>query len=508
MYKNIVNHSLRYIAKEAIKQSEFLGNVSDNRLRNIVLANVDLLCQNQEIKFRKSTDLGMAVNQFSRLVSEDNLTETSFKEAINEEGFNQLGSTVNKIVDSIKKNLYEAREELVFYKSAVTTIMEKYDIMFEKYHNPSPTKSYLNQTLGYEEWTNISILGEEASIIEEVNKVSGIEDDNKVALNLLSSFINKLNNNHILASKKNTQTTLDEKKKQDLSEAFSAASGISLKECRSLLDTVVSKNGINYYISFLQSVTNGLRVGYFDEVTSMINRIYKFTKAYNKVIVNGKEKELFLDSETVKYNVGQLQEVLKGLIYVKSFYRYNLWKNMLILPNGKVNKDLMDEAESAGISKNILRLYVHRTDFSKGRTSFSINEINNTLSYYKKQQEGDDVKAAQQAKLNLSSAQKAAFSFAMREYLRVNKINVSNDFIDSVASSTINLKNPPEYGFYKILMKVKAPKKITSTLYDEFGKAFSDLVNETENIDNRMLEETQAAVLTKYINNFMVENYC
>lgn len=496
---------LQYITKESIRKSTFLDDVSDNRLRNIIKNNIDSIVNETEVtKFKKSNDLGMVINH---LLTKD-LTNFDFTSYVESNHSVPVTVALNNTSDAFKKKLQEAKLELSNLHNSVTDLLNKYEVIFNKYVSPNTNKSYLNTILNYEEWRDVNVLGDESTIIEEVNKVNNVEDDAVVSLSILDNYLNKLKLIHQDKSKVIKQLTLDENKKDAITAAISTTSGLSLREARLIFDTIISRNGINYYISLIERMNNGTTVNYYNDITETLLKLNKFLRGYNKVIVAQDNKDTYLDNDTVKYNVSQLQNVTKGLIYAKCFYRYNLWSKLIILPNGKINKDLMEKAEKNNISKNTLRLFVHRTDFTKGMSYFTIDNIVNSVEHYKKQQANDDNQATYNNQLNSNKTKLLAFTTVMNDFCRTHKINNKADFIQAVGKEVTDLNKPIEYGFYKILFAVNNYSVITKDLYEEFSKAFVDLHAQNDEISKRAIQETQAVVLTKYINKFIIENFC
>ena len=504
---DILKSTLQFITKESIRKSGFLSEMSDNRLNNIVKNNVsNIVDESNKTKFKKNNNLGITFDQVIPSFLKDETL--SFKEYIEDKHHVPFVLSITNTIEAFSSKMNTAKEELSSMHNTVNELINKYNIIFNKYTSTSNNKSYLSTILNYEEWKDISLLGPETTIIEEINKLNNDYDDSKVSLAYLDNFINKIKLSHIEKSKDIKQLVLDETKKDTIIEKIASASGLSLRITRQMFDTVISKNGIQFYISILERMNNGTTVNYFNDITETLNRLHKFLRGYNKVIVPQDNKETFLDNDTIKYNVTQLQEVEKGFIYVKSFYRYHLWRKNIILPNGKINKDLIEKAEKNNVSKNTLRLFVHRTDFTKGSSYFTIDNINNSLDHYKKMQANEDNQTAYNNKMNNDKTKILAFSNVLNEYCRVNKIKSMEQMIDGVSKEIVNSNKPMEYGFYKVLFHMKPSNVITKDLYEEFGKAFSELTDESEDVTKRTVQEVQAVVLTKYINKFMIENFC
>lgn len=496
---------LQYITKESIKKSNFLDDVSDNRLRNIIKNNIDVTMNETEVtKFKKTNDLGMVINH---LLTKD-LSNFDFNNYVQDNDSSPVTTVLNSTTDAFKNNLQLAKLELSNLHNSVTDLLNKYDIIFNKHMSPNNNKSYLNTILNYEEWRDVSMLGDETTIIEEVNKVNKLEDATTVSLSILDNYVNKLKLMHQEHSKDIKQLVLDEGKKDVISAAIASTSGLSLRDTKLMFDTIISRNGVNYYISLIERMNNGTTINYFNDITETLLKLNKFLRGYNKVIVAQDNKDTYLDNNTVKYNVSQLQNVTKGLIYAKCFYRYNLWQKLLILPNGKINKDLMERAEKNNISKNTLRLFVHRTDFTKGMSYFTIDNVVNSLDHYKKQQTNDDNQVTYNNQLNSNKTKLLAFTTVMNDFCRTHKINGKSDFIQAVGKEITDLNKPTEYGFYKVLFAVNNHSVITKDLYDEFSKAFAERLTQNDEITKRTIQETQAVVLTKYINKFVIENFC
>ena len=497
---------LSYVTKEVLTKSEFLPSVSHNRINNIVKNNIKQVLDEKKIfAIKITTDLGLVANSLSSVITTEDFNEASLKEYFEEDN-SIISDTYNEIVSVMSEKLASVKKELNLIHSVGSSLVDKVNILFNKYNtNPPGTTSYKEFSLSYEDWKDVSYLGPEDEVIQELNSYLN-KDRDDISLTVYFNFISKMNNDLLHQTKELNSCIIPEEKKEKIFNAVASYSGLALKHCKDMLNIILDKNGITRLFSSLE-VHSGLTVQKFNELTNLMTKIHKFHNSYDKKVTSQNDAELFLDNPTVKFNLAYLENVKKALIYIKSYYRYQHWNNFIILPTGKVNNDLIEKAEANGIDKNTIRLFVSRTDFSSAK-HFTIDVIKSQKENYLSAQQREEEKKRQEFLTNEKGARQLAIQTVLKDYLTSKKVSNAFDLSNAFAREVIVYNQPTEYGIYKAVLQNESIDSWTKEIFDNLGEELGNLSKQAEEVTQRMVQEVQGNVAAKKITNFIIDNYC
>lgn len=498
---------LSFLTKEILTRSEFIPEISHNRINNIVKNNLTKIMDEKKVTtLRHNTDLAIVAKNLNMFISQEDFNEGEIKTYLKEDETSLTSSTCNEMITVIADKLKDVKKELNNIHTVGSSLIEKVDILFKKYNlNPPGTSSYKELALMYEDWKDVGYLGPEDTIIEELNNHLNKERDD-ISLTVYFNFMSKIKNDHSIQTKDFKSCIIPEEKKEKIVQAISTYSGLSLQNCKDMLSIVLDKNGLNRLLSSME-VNSGLTVQKFNQLTDLLVKLHKFQNAYDRKITSQKEEDLFIDNEMVKYNLTNFESIKKALIYIKSYYRYQHWQNFIILPTGKINNDLLEKAQAVGIEKDTLRLFVSRTDFSKA-VFFSIDVINKQKENYLAAQVKDEDKRRLEVLTNEKGARQLAIQTVLKYYFQSKKINNAFDLSTAFAREAINLNQPNDFVIYKAVIQREVENNWTKEIFDELGEEFAKLSNQAENINTRMVQEVQGGVAAKKIITFLADNYC
>lgn len=498
---------LSFITKEILTRSEFIPDVSHNRINNIVKNTLVKIIEEKQIKsLRPNTDLALAAKNLNMVISKEDFTEHEIKGYLKENESSIITETCEELITSFATKLSDIKKDLNNIHKVGSSLIEKVDILFKKYNlNPPGTSSYKELTLTYEEWKDVSYLGPEDTIIEELNNILHKERDD-ISLTVYFNFLSKMKNDLSVQTKELSSCILPEEKKDKIAQAISTYSGLSIKNCQEMLSITLDKNGIDRLLSSMD-VNSGLTVQRFEHLTDLLVKLHKFHNAYDRKVNTQTDKELLIDNEMVKYNLSFFENVKKALIYIKSYYRHQHWQNFIILPTGKINSDLLEKAQSVGVDKDTLRLFVSRTDFSTA-VFFTIDVINKQKEKYVAAQNKDEDKRRLESIINEKGARQLALQTVLKDYFNSKKINNAFDLSTAFAREGVNQNHPTDFVVYKAVLQQETSNAWTKEMFDNLGEEFTKLSSQAENVTTRMVQEVQGGVASKKIITFLADNYC
>lgn len=496
------------MVKDSIRKSGFLSSVSDNRLNAIIENNItNIIGASGKTGFKKKSDLAIAVEHLSNAYAKDP-SPKAIKELMYAKHSPLASGSYDQVTSAFQNKLSAAHSELGAIKDAVASLMQKFESNEKKFLKGEKEKSYKDTPLKYEDWNVTSHLGPEDTLIDEINSAYGGGDEPTIMA--YDAYVNKIHLKADHTAKELKVVVLPQERKDAIVSAISSASGLSLQVTRWFCDALFSPEGMKHFTSDLCNLTSRFNVDAFEYVSVTCSKIQKFFRGYNKVVVPKDNEATYLDNDTVKANIQTLQAAQKGYIYYLCNLRYNNWKKLLILPNGSINQDLKDVALSSGVTKDDLRLFVHQKEYANVGACVTVDYITQKKDFLLNLHNKEMEHKATLATINEKETMLAAFDVTIRDYLKANNTHGKMDTLahyvaQEVASCTLS----PEYGFYKIVMEEKGTSPLSKSIFEEFGKGFTSLASQCEGApDKRMVEETQAAVLTNFIGKFIVDNFC
>lgn len=497
-----------HIVKAAIRKSGFLDDVSDNRLNAIITNNLEPIFQDKQ-SFLKRSPLAVAVEHFGTAAGNDPDDKT-IKSLIFEKhsviGSDVIDSTIGAFADK----LAVAKKELSQAHIAVEDLVAKFQASYERYKQPDKKTLINNINLPEESWVETTFLGPEDLLISEINNSTGFggNEDHLPLRQAYDTFINglQLRIDHYTPMQK--AVILPEERKTAIVDAITSVSGLTRKTTAELVAALLSAEGVKGYLDEIKAIPmSSLHTG-LEQTKNLITYFNKFTKGYNNVIASQESVETYLDHPTVKANINHFRDMQKGLTYYLSFQRYCTCKNIVILPTGKLNKDLRDHAKEMSISKDTMKQAVHFFDVKSPAINLTLDALISNKELLQKMYDNTVEHEQLVNKLDEKGTRKAAFEAVASAYLVKNgTFGYMGDYAKHLVSEVGDSDYTAEYGFYNLVMMEKNVAPLSKTLYNEFSSQFSQLAAAGEPT-KRTVEEAKAIVLTKNIGKFLADNFC
>lgn len=492
------------IVKDTLDESGILSDMTNNKIKNIVRNCVtSQVGVGQFTKLANNSTLALIAKHFQPIIEQDDFSPAVLKKEM-EDDFSQASVSYKEMVNLFGSNIAEAIKSLQKLHEVGSSLVDRYNTLYTKYQtNPPGINSYKDFSLTYDEWKDVSYMGPEDMVISELNNYLNSKNTSDITVTVSINYCSKLSNTIVQETKDFKSVIMSEEKKDAICNEISTSSGLSLKSTRMIFETLLSKNGMNGLISKMDG-RKGLTIDFYNQITDLLSAIHKFQNGFDRKMKKNENKDLLLEDETIKYNFTFLNNIKKGLIYLKCYYRFVQWEKFLILPTGKVNGDLLDKAKASGIDKDTIRLFVSRTDF-KQNSSFSIQNILEKKDLYLKLQNRDEEKAKQEIIQNEKNIKQAALQQIVCDYLKGQKIENYMTISGTFSKEAVNLNHPAEQAIYKAILTFGNVNNFTKKMYEKMGEELAKLSSQTEIIEKRNVQEVQASVVTNMITALILE---
>ena len=498
---------LNYITKQVIAGAKLTSAVSHNRMNNVITNNIDqTITMSGFTAFSPNTDLGLVVEHYTNRVVNENVSDEKFIDAMIREDYSRIGTTtINSIIKAFITRLDKSFDTLKTIHTHADYLLKNFQTKYEALCAAEKNKSLVTAvTYETEDWSYIDSIGPEDDIIIEINVD---ENDTETSMKHMANYANKVS--LMLELKhdfKPVELTTD-KQKRIVNELF-LKTGLDRRYGQSYLRMVTSETAIRDEVSRLTMYQNiGLGKDHFNFVQMDLKYIDKFLKGFKSVCAQEKNLDLSVTGPIVDRNVRVLMACQKGYVYLLSHYRYNLFKNFAILPNKKVNKDVLSQMTQAGITKDdILMVNTYFNElFPSGITIEAMTDCVKTGNL-KKRMEHDIAFQKKYAVTNEKVNMESAFASVVMDKMKSLNKYYSENYITQMAREVASNKREPSYGFYQILFKMFNTDDLTINLFDQLSEAYMK-VESLEDAFNKDTDTQKVKVLIDLVTGFMVKKF-
>lgn len=509
MSKKLYPAVIQHVVKGALVESGFMSTVNSNRLNALVENNVEKLVADLGITtFKPNSSFQVICDHLAPAFSQEPNQGVTVVDRLIKSNHSMFASqAAEDVTKAFGQTFSVAKKELDQCFSEVDLLLQQYHSEFKKMAQELPIPDYKQTPVNMESWELNNTLGPEHLLVKSVNKTTGFETG-EANMSAFRTLAKRVYIERTGEANKLSDIAFSQDQKAAIITKIAKWSGLTEERVGFIFSSVCTKNGLNYFYNEVIAIQNGATSQAFETTKSTVRLIVDFLKGLNKVIEDKTDEQTYIDNETLNANVRFLTEIQKLGVYALTYYRHQVWDNLLVLPNGLVNSDLQAEATAQGITKEDLRLTIYSNKFNTGYSSLTVGVVNQNKDKWKKEFERKLENAKFCADSNVKQSQRLAFNKAATLYLSEKKRVSLRNMSDALGGELATHGKTPEYCFYTLVAKANDVSKLTGEVLTDFSSGFAALEGQCSSIDKRAIEEVQGIVLIRKMVTFIKDAFC
>lgn len=224
--------------------------------------------------------------------------------------------------------------------------------------------------------------------------------------------------------------------------------------------------------------------------------------------------------DKIKVNIECFSMMLASLAYIVTYYRHNLFKDTVLLPNMKMNADNVDTYKAlSGIHEMTLRDHVsvvyHTVPLADTISGVTLTEVEKQREAVAKRIESLRAAATTHRVLGFAAAQRRAIIAELQDMYQKPpeglKAIADRDFTrlaEVLAQRVVASNADPKMAVYEFLFKAFEVNPFAVVLYNALGAEYTRVLTTSKNVDEQYLRVMEVSVLQRLIFDFIRNLLC
>lgn len=430
--------------------------------------------------------------------------------------FTHLDAVADTMYDRIAKSM----SELSALHDTVSSLNTQFTAFAENDYNKDP---YIVRhrgvtpgevTFNLIPWNDYLLIGAEKSIIDHVSSATTGHTGELTLMNIERGF-SGMAAKALPSSKLVDVGMSNEVKEQMILDITGIAKKVLPEYIREFLNTLISKDRLMRHIRQMVSLGHVKNLG-----PKGIDTCTKYLAAIRRhVPVMAAIEKLDLAQTTKAQfaaNIAAYRDIVVAMAHAVITFRRAICDQALILPNGLLNGDLLDNAKRNGITTSDIAHYMHvfHTDKPLPQYGVLLDTVIDKKTYVVETVAADKAVTSASLKLKCDRIKRNSFMTVAVSFTEgrlaggavvknVNYKNLAYNISQQMTSKDLS----SEECFYEFIIETLFKGSFMETLYNKFGVSLMKLATVKQKVTSDEIAETKAAVIGELVAEFLVDRF-